>query len=185
MFADRAGQRPSPDAMARAIAAFERTMCRARAASTASWSRTTPAFSRRSERAGFDYFTGRARCTGCHHVFPVTPDGRKAKPPLFTDFLFHNTGVGFGPRGFADRGRHEQTRNPADWGAFRTPPLRSSARTPPYMHDGSLGTLEEVVEFLQRRRAVQSEPVARHAPAQSARSARRRRWWRSCGAMSE
>jgi cytochrome c peroxidase len=147
MFEATLRERPSPDAMARAIAAFERTIVSRESRVDRFLVQNDSSVLSPLERDGYDYFTGKARCTGCHHVFPVTPDGRKANRPLFTDFQFHNTGVGFGPRGFADHGRHEQTRNPADWGAFRTPPLRNSARTPPYMHDGSLGTLEEVVEF--------------------------------------
>lgn len=49
--------------------------------------------------------------------------------------------------GYSDAGRYELSRNPAEWGAFRTPSLRNSAKSPPYMHDGSFATLEEVVEF--------------------------------------
>jgi cytochrome c peroxidase len=147
MFEGALGQRPTPDNMARAIAAFERTIVSRESRVDRFLVDNDTGILSPLERDGYDYFTGKAHCTSCHHVFPVTPDGRKSKRPLFTDFQFHNTGVGFGPRGFADRGRHEETRNQADWGAFRTPPLRNSARTPPYMHDGSLGSLEEVVEF--------------------------------------
>jgi cytochrome c peroxidase len=42
------------------------------------------------------------------------------------------------------------TKNPSDWGAFKTPTLREIARTGPYMHDGSLKTLEEVVDFYDK-----------------------------------
>ena len=42
------------------------------------------------------------------------------------------------------------TKNPRDWGVFKTPTLREIAHTAPYMHDGSLKTLEEVVEFYDK-----------------------------------
>ncbi len=147
LFGEALGQPPTPNGMARAIAAFERTIVSRESRVDRYLVYNDTRALAPIERAGYDYFTGKAHCSSCHHVFPVTPDGRKSNRPLFTDFQFHNTGIGFGPRGFTDRGRHEQTRNPADWGAFRTPMLRNSALTPPYMHDGSLGTLEEVVEF--------------------------------------
>jgi cytochrome c peroxidase len=92
------------------------------------------------ERHGFDVFTRRAACSNCHQL-------QSAARPLFSDFQFHNLGVGFGPGGFADAGRYEHSKNSAELGAFRTPPLRNVARTAPYMHDGSFATLEEVVEF--------------------------------------
>jgi cytochrome c peroxidase len=46
-----------------------------------------------------------------------------------------------------DLGRYVHTRSEADRGAFRTPSLRNVAKTAPYMHDGSLKTLREVVDF--------------------------------------
>ena len=99
------------------------------------------------EREGYAVFARRAGCVNCHHPFPPpqTYSGTNSRP-LFTDFQYHNLGVGY-RGGFADTGRYEQSRHPGEWGSFRTPSLRSSARTPPYMHDGSFGTLEEVVEF--------------------------------------
>ena len=49
-----------------------------------------------------------------------------------------------------DEGRFEVTGNPADRGAFRTPSLRNVALRAPYMHDGSLATLRDVVDFYDR-----------------------------------
>jgi cytochrome c peroxidase len=67
---------------------------------------------------------------------------------LFTDNKFHNTGAGIDSFGaLTDLGRYSQTRNPADNGAFKTPTLRNIALTPPYTHDGSLKTLDDVVSF--------------------------------------
>ncbi len=67
---------------------------------------------------------------------------------LFTDNKFHNLGVGVDSAGeLTDLGRFEVTRQDADRGAFKTPTLRGVALTAPYMHDGSLRTLKEVVDF--------------------------------------
>jgi cytochrome c peroxidase len=49
-----------------------------------------------------------------------------------------------------DEGRFVVTHNKEDWGAFKTPTLRDVARTAPYMHDGSLKTLDDVVEFYDK-----------------------------------
>lgn len=62
---------------------------------------------------------------------------------LFTDNLFHNTGLDAIP----EEGRYAITQNPKDMGAFKTPTLRNIALTPPYMHDGRFATLEEVIDF--------------------------------------
>ena len=87
------------------------------------------------EKAGFDFFRGRGGCAQCHDGLNFTDDG------------FHNTGVGFTTGVFADAGRYEFTQDEHDRGAFKTPTLREVALTAPYMHDGSVATLEAVVEF--------------------------------------
>jgi cytochrome c peroxidase len=135
------GEMPTPEGLARAIAAFERTIVSPMSRVDRFLVRHDPGALSPMERYGFDVFTRRAPCATCHQLFPTAYNGR----PMFTDFQFHNIGVG--PQMFHDLGRYEQTRNPADWGAFRTPSLRTSVRTPPYMHNGSLASLEEVVEF--------------------------------------
>ena len=86
------------------------------------------------QRQGLELFTGKAGCSGCH------------VGPNFTDERFHNTGAGTG----ADRGRAAVTGREQDRGAFKTPSLREAARTPPYMHDGSLATLEQVIDFYDK-----------------------------------
>jgi cytochrome c peroxidase len=63
------------------------------------------------------------------------------------DLGFHNLGIGFAGGRFADAGRYRVTGVQSDLGAFRTPSLRNVAVTAPYMHDGSLATLEDVVDF--------------------------------------
>lgn len=89
-------------------------------------------------RRGRTLFFGSTGCGNCH------------VPPLFTDFEFHNLGAGWRGTGDDDLGRFVVTGEQHDIGAFRTPSLRDVERTAPYMHDGSIGTLREVVEFYNR-----------------------------------
>jgi cytochrome c peroxidase len=84
-------------------------------------------------RDGLRLFRGKAGCVSCHLGTNLT------------DERFHNTGLNS-----ADEGRHAVTRQPADRGAFKTPGLRDVARAAPYMHDGSLATLDDVIEHYDR-----------------------------------
>lgn len=87
------------------------------------------------EREGLEIFRGKAACTSCH------------AGPMFSDDRFHNTGVAWRDGRWTDEGRFAVTGMEGDRGAFKTPTLRDLSRTAPYMHDGSLATLDEVVEF--------------------------------------
>lgn len=91
----------------------------------------------REARQGLWIFESRGGCWKCH-------SGEN-----FTDESFHNTGVG---HGLAERdlGRFEVTAEVADRFRYKTPSLRGVMSTAPYMHDGSLKTLEDVVEFYSR-----------------------------------
>jgi cytochrome c peroxidase len=67
---------------------------------------------------------------------------------LFTDGKFHNIGEGVDVEGkFDDTGRFDRTHVIADTGAFKTPTLRNVAETGPYMHDGKIKTLDDVVQY--------------------------------------
>ena len=81
------------------------------------------------EKAGFALFVGKAGCVGCHGGWRFTDDG------------FRDVGL---PGD--DPGRSAITRGPADLRQFKTPGLRELTRTAPYMHDGSLKTLRDVVD---------------------------------------
>jgi cytochrome c peroxidase len=82
----------------------------------------------------------RGNCAVCHTI--------NEHYALFTDGKFHNTGAGVNGAGdFTDMGRFGQTKVAADKGEFKTPTLRNVALTGPYMHDGSLKTLNDVVDF--------------------------------------
>jgi cytochrome c peroxidase len=90
-------------------------------------------------KRGFFLFFGDAGCGDCHRV---TQEGA-----LFTDHAFYNTGV---TREDSDFGRYEVTQDKAERRQFKTPILRNVALTAPYMHDGSLATLGDVVDFYNR-----------------------------------
>lgn len=99
---------------------------------------------------GLQVFSSRGGCLNCHDVFHPQFNPLGGGTAMFTDFRFHNLGVGYKFGRFRDPGRFAITREPAEMGAFRTPSLRNVAERAPYMHDGSLQTLEEVVEFYDR-----------------------------------
>jgi cytochrome c peroxidase len=91
-------------------------------------------------KRGHDLFFDTAGCVQCH------------TGSSFSDSLFHNTGVGWDPkaRTFKDEGRFLVTKKPQDRGAFKTPVLRDVSKHAPYMHDGSIATLREVVELYNK-----------------------------------
>jgi len=79
-------------------------------------------------------------CISCHRI-----ESRYAK---FTDHRFHNTGVAWDQKGnYTDEGHSRVSNAAKDRGAFKVPTLRNIALTAPYMHNGSLKTLEEVIDF--------------------------------------
>jgi cytochrome c peroxidase len=80
-------------------------------------------------------------CVSCHRIEP--------KYATFTEVRFHNTGVAWNldRQAFTDNGHYEVSRMEKDRGAFKVPTLRNIALTAPYMHNGSMKTLEEVVDF--------------------------------------
>ncbi|MCU0922474.1 MAG: hypothetical protein MUF16_19470, partial [Burkholderiaceae bacterium] len=84
---------------------------------------------------------------------PAAPAGRAFIVPLapgVQTVLTDADLVDYSPHVPPDLGRFEITLDPADRYAFKTPSLRNVARSAPYMHDGSLATLEEVVDFYDR-----------------------------------
>jgi cytochrome c peroxidase len=64
----------------------------------------------------------------------------------FTDEGFHNIGVGLASPE-PDLGRYRVTGRDEDWGAFKTPTIRGAVHTAPYMHDGSVATLADVIDW--------------------------------------
>jgi cytochrome c peroxidase len=150
----------------KAIAAFERTQVAA-GSPFDQWyfggnaEALTPA-----QKRGFELFVGTGRCVSCHRI--------EQTQALFTDNRFHNIGVGINTiqseipalageflraeatasevdkkvltdKRTSELGRFAISRGFDDLGAFKTPTLRNIAATAPYMHDGSLKTLKDVV----------------------------------------
>jgi cytochrome c peroxidase len=133
----------SPDNIAKAIAAFERTLISTDSPFDRFIAGDKSALSEAAQR-GFELFQGKARCVLCHNS------------PNFTDNKFHNIGVPQTGPLKEDVGRYAVTKRESDRGAFKTPSLRSIALTAPYMHTGGFKTLEEVMEFYNKG----GEPVS-------------------------
>jgi len=143
-FARAFGRAPDAEALAAALASYVRTIVSGTAPVDRYGFGELDALSA-LEREGQRIFHERGQCSACHGG------------PNFSDEQFHNTGVAWRQAGATDSsaplaeprdpGRFAITSTPADLGAFKTPTLREIARTAPYMHDGSLATLEDVVEF--------------------------------------
>lgn len=120
------------EALAKAIAAYERTILSGDAPYDRFKAGDKGALSESAQR-GMTLFFGKANCSACH------------TGPNFTDFAFHNIGVGM-DKPEPDAGRAAVSKLEGDTGAFKTPTVREVARSGPYMHDGGMKTLEEVVE---------------------------------------
>lgn len=131
------GREPNTGDLARALASYVRTILSGDAPADRYAAGDRGALDAR-ERAGRRLFMGRANCWRCHNG------------PLLSVEQFRNTGVAWRGGMLADSGRFAVTRRPQDLGAFKVPTLREIARTAPYMHDGSISTLAEVVDFYDR-----------------------------------
>jgi cytochrome c peroxidase len=156
--------------MSAAIAAYETTLIFLDAPYDA-WIGGDESAISESAKRGFALYNGKARCTACH---PIHSTG-----PLGTDHRFHNVGVSARHQDFeglarqaltilaqdssmekldelaittnlSELGRFMVTRNRADIGAFRTPQVRNVGVTGPYMHDGSLQTLWDVMDHYNK-----------------------------------
>jgi cytochrome c peroxidase len=132
-FAEAFPREPKVNAgnLAKAIATFERTFVSPESRFDRWVDGDDSALSDR-EVAGFRLFTGKAGCANCHGGF------------AFTDYAFHDTGLSGD-----DRGRGAVLQLPVADHAFKTPGLREIGRSAPYMHDGSLATLEAVLDHYQ------------------------------------
>jgi cytochrome c peroxidase len=84
---------------------------------------------------GYKIFAGKGQCAVCH------------APPLYTDMRFHNIGLEAGKEK-PDPGRGKISNDAKENGAFKTPTLRSVAKSAPYFHDGSAATLLDAVKFM-------------------------------------
>lgn len=127
------GEGISKTTLAKAIAAFERTIVSGDSPFDR-WQKGDEKAVDAAVKRGFEIFKGKGKCDLCHGGFNFTDDG------------FHNIGL----KGNTDPGRHAKVPISAMKGAFKTPTLRDIALTGPYMHDGRYATLEEVVDHYDR-----------------------------------
>jgi cytochrome c peroxidase len=149
-----------------AIAAFERTQVAGNSAFDRWFYGGDQQAMTDAQKRGYELFIGQARCVSCHRI--------EQTQAIFTDNRFHNIGVGInnvqadvprlareylkakytaaevdkkvlGDKKTSELGRFAVTKTMDELGAFKTPTLRNVAATAPFMHDGSLKTLREVV----------------------------------------
>jgi cytochrome c peroxidase len=148
----------TPTSIVQAIAAYERTLFCADTKFDRHFAGDASALSA-DERAGLEVFIGKASCHSCH------------TPPFFSDAYlaedgsYHNLGVGLAGKGPGDRapgdtasgetapreidpGRIKISQIAEDFAAFKTPSLRNVTRSAPYLHDGSIASLEDTVRFM-------------------------------------
>ena len=130
------GEQPTAQNAAKAIATFVRSLLSGNSAFDRFEHGDQGALLPAAKR-GLEIFRGKGNCIACH------------SGPLLADEHFHNTGVSWGKEPL-DLGRFEVTKEEPDRGKFKVPTLRNVALTAPYMHDGSLATLETIVDFYSK-----------------------------------
>lgn len=150
-------QEISFDLITKAIASFERTLISFNSPyDQYTYLHKEDALNEAEKKGMSLFFSERIGCASCHsgvHFSDAT------KHPAF-----HNTGLynldGRGAYPEGNQGLYEVTHNPQDKGRFRTPTLRNIALTSPYMHDGSIATLEDVIEHYAAggRAAIKGSP---------------------------
>jgi cytochrome c peroxidase len=135
--------------IAKAIASFERTILSGESAYDKYMRGETTALSEGARRGMELFFSERLECFHCHGGFNFMDASVHAGQQAVA-LPFHNTGLynedGRGAYPMTNTGIHEITGESADMGRFRAPTLRNVAITAPYMHDGSLATLEDVID---------------------------------------
>lgn len=170
LFQEAYGRDPSYEDIGRALAAFQRTQIFLDAPFDAFLRGDPKAISEEAKR-GWVLYNGKGRCNSCHPL--------NAANPLGSDGRFHNVGVSARHQDFvelaskalavlaksgsdatidqlalggdtSELGRFIVSRNEADIGGFRTPQIRNTGITGPYMHDGSMQTLWDVMDHYNR-----------------------------------
>jgi cytochrome c peroxidase len=130
----------------KAIAAYEKTLIALNSAYDDFRKGNKTAISEAAQRGEKLFFSERLQCGRCHPY------------PLFTDAdqpnIYHNIGY-FNEKDF---GIYTITKNEADKGKFRTPTLRNIANTSPYMHDGGIERLEDVIKHFENTQNAEIQP---------------------------
>lgn len=151
------GTEATEDNVAKAIASFERTIVNGNSPYD-EYLRGNKKTMDKAALRGMKLFSGKAGCIDCH------------SGPYFSDSSYHNLGIGFNKGHYSDFGRYDVTKNQKDLGAFKTPTLRNVAKTPPYMHDGSVETLTDVINVYDRGGTPNSHLDSRIKPLHLANS---------------
>ncbi len=134
--------------LGRALAAFQRTLLSGSSPFDQYWHQGQDnALSSAQKRGMKLFFSRRLSCSECHQGFnfsgPVNYRGHRENPQLHNTGLYNLTD---GAYPSSDQGLFETTGRAQDMGRFRAPTLRNIAVTGPYMHDGSIATLEDVID---------------------------------------
>ena len=132
-FKDVFGGPPTVERMTKALATFQRAV-KLEPSAFDRWRNGDKTAINDSAKRGYAIFSQQGRCSVCH------------RGTALTDGEFHNLGIAPDPQN-PDLGRFAISQFDAHRGAFKTPTLYNVELTGPYMHDGSLATLDEVVEF--------------------------------------
>ncbi|MCU0674978.1 MAG: di-heme enzyme [Myxococcota bacterium] len=148
------------DAIAKALAAFQRSLISA----DSPWDRFAAgdpsAVSEAAVRGGEFFFTEEAECFHCHGGFLFSSSVDHAGN-VFDQASFQNNGLydvdGRGAYPATNTGLFEHSGEPRDMGRFKPPTLRNVALTAPYMHDGSLATLDDVLDHYAAGGTVTTE----------------------------
>jgi cytochrome c peroxidase len=133
-----------------ALASFNRSLISGNSAYDLYLRGSREALSESAQRGMTLFFSESLECHHCHTGFnmtlsSVTANSTFEERPFFNTGLYNIGGTGAYPPD--NLGVYEITNNPADMGRFRPPTLRNIALTGPYMHDGSIATLPEVIQF--------------------------------------
>jgi cytochrome c peroxidase len=147
----------------KAIAAYERTLISGRSAfDRYVFDNAREALSVSARRGMALFYSARTGCAECHSGLNFS--GSLAREQSSAQTVFANTGLydtdGHGAYPVSDTGLFDETKMPRDMGRFRVPTLRNVAATAPYMHDGSIATLNEAVEHYVRGGRATSNGVA-------------------------
>ena len=136
LFQNAYDQPPNVYTLTRALACYERSLIMGNSRYDDYLQNNNSSALNTSEKNGMAIFMGeRGECFHCHGGFN------------FTDNSFQNNGL---YTTYADSGRMHITAKLQDYGKFKVPSLRNVEKTAPYMHDGSLATLEEVVDHYNK-----------------------------------
>jgi cytochrome c peroxidase len=170
LFKNVFGEAPNVANIGKAIASYERTLSSANSAFDRWYFGKQNNVLNEQAKRGFALFSGKANCTNCHQIgktsalftdnanhntgigyrdaMAKTADKQRVQvaPGVYLDVATAMIDSVSTPKA-NDLGRYEITQNPAERWQYKTPTLRNIALTAPYMHNGSLQTLQQVVEF--------------------------------------